>query len=71
MEVGGRCVVQVDDDGVAAEVDGVAAVERLVDVADEVRQEHQAYGRINHWWQCQELSVSTYAMRVVRVACTR
>ena len=41
-----------------------AAVERLVDVADEVRQEHQAYGRINHWWQCQELAVSTYAMCV-------
>jgi hypothetical protein len=49
MEVGRRRVVPADDDGVAAEVDGVAAVEGLVDVADEVRQEHQAYGQINHW----------------------
>ena len=39
--------VPVDDDGVAAEIVGVAAVEGLVDVADEVRQEHQALGRIN------------------------
>jgi len=46
MEVGGRCVVPVDDDGVAAEIVGVAAVERLVDVADKVCQEHQALGRI-------------------------
>jgi hypothetical protein len=38
--------VPVDDDGVAAEVVGVAAVERLVDVADEVGQEHQALRRI-------------------------
>jgi hypothetical protein len=37
----------VDDDGVAAEVVGAAAVERLVDVADEVGQEHQALRRIN------------------------
>ena len=39
--------VPVDDDGVAAEVVGVAAVEWLVHVADEVRQEHQALRRIN------------------------
>jgi hypothetical protein len=26
-------------------------VERLVDVTQEVRQEHKAYGRINAWWQ--------------------
>ena len=38
--------VPMDFDGVAAEVVGVAAVERLVDVADEVRQEHQALARI-------------------------
>ena len=38
--------VPVDDDGVAAEIVGVAAVERLVDVADKVCQEHQALGRI-------------------------
>jgi hypothetical protein len=39
--------VPVDDNGVAAEIIGVAAVEGLVDVADEVRQEHQALRRIN------------------------
>ena len=39
--------VPADDDGVAAEIVGVAAVERLVDVADEMRQEHQALGPIN------------------------
>ena len=38
--------VPVDDDGVAAEIVGAAAVERLVDVADKVCQEHQALGRI-------------------------
>ena len=38
--------VPVNDDGVAAEIVGVAAVERLVDVADKVCQEHQALGRI-------------------------
>jgi len=38
--------VPVDDDGVAAEIVGVAAVERLVDVADEVCKEHQALGPI-------------------------
>ena len=39
--------VPVDDDGVAAEVVSVAAVEWLVHVADEVCQEHQALRRIN------------------------
>jgi hypothetical protein len=38
--------VPVDDDGVAAEIFGMATVEGLMDVADEVRQEHQALGRI-------------------------
>ena len=38
--------VPVDDDGVAAEIVGVAAVERLVDIADEACKEHQALGRI-------------------------
>jgi hypothetical protein len=39
--------VPIELDGVAAEIICVAAVEGLVDVADEVGQEHQALRRIN------------------------
>ena len=39
--------VPAEFDGVAAEVVDVAAVQRLVHVAHEVRQEHQALRRVN------------------------
>ena len=38
--------VPADEDGVAAEVVDVAAVQRLVDVTYEVRQEHQALRQV-------------------------
>lgn len=45
MKVALPCV-PMNDDGVATKIFDVAAVERLVDVADEVCQEHQALGWI-------------------------
>lgn len=62
VEVGHGSVVPADGDGVAAVVLHAAAVERLVDVAQEVCQEHQAYRRINAW--------SVVAV-IVRVSVTR
>lgn len=46
VQVGLGGVVPGDKDGVAAEVAGAAAMHGLVDVADEVGQEHQALRQV-------------------------